>query len=94
MLTIMFSRDLPFKDPRDLKDVFTSFRNQVEPLREAPRKELPKPDQLPPLPDHIPSPAAPFQIPENYNGVLEALLKPLPVDAGMPNMPLEMPEGA
>jgi deoxyribodipyrimidine photo-lyase len=94
MLTRMLSRDLPFKDPRDLKDVFTSFRNQVEPLREAPRKELPKPDQLPPLPDHVPPPAAPFKIPETYNGVLEALLKPLPVDAGMPNMPLEMPEGA
>ena len=94
MLTFLFSRDLPFKDARDLKDVFTSFRNQVEPLREAPRKELPKPDQLLPLPDHIPSPAAPFQIPDTYNGVLEALHKPLPVDAGMPNMPLEMPEGA
>jgi len=90
----MSSRDLPFKDPRELKDVFTSFRNQVEPLREAPRKELPKPDQLPPLPNHIPSSASPFQIPETLNGIIDALHKPLPVDAGMPNMTLEMPEGA
>jgi deoxyribodipyrimidine photo-lyase len=94
MLTSTLSRDLPFKDPRELKDVFTAFRNQVEPLREAPRKQLPKPDQLPPLPDHIPSPAAPFKIPDTLNGVIDALHKPLPVDAGMPNMTFEMPEGA
>jgi deoxyribodipyrimidine photo-lyase len=94
VLTVIHSRDLPFKDPHQLKDVFTAFRNQVEPLREAPRKQLPKPDRLPPLPDFVPSPAAPFQIPDTLNGVVDALHKPLPVDAEMPNMPLEMPEGA
>lgn len=90
----MCSRDLPFQDPRQLKDVFTAFRNQVEPLREAPRKQLPKPDQLPPLPEHIPAPAAPFKIPDTLNGVIDALHKPLPSDMEMLNMPSEIPEGA
>ena len=40
------SRDLPFNNPRDLPDVFTSYRKSVEPLREAPRKVLPAPKSL------------------------------------------------
>lgn len=63
----------------------------VEPLRDAPRKELSKPEQLLPLPDHIPDQAAPFQIPSSYDEVLAALKKPLeekPVDGkGPPKLP-------
>ena len=33
-------------------------------------------------------------IPDTLNGVIDALLKPLPVDAEMPNMPQQLPEGA
>ncbi|GIZ39493.1 hypothetical protein CKM354_000287500 [Cercospora kikuchii] len=84
-------RDIPFKDSRELPDVFTTYRKMVEPLRDAPRKELSKPEQLLPLPDHIPDQAAPFQIPSSYDEVLAALKKPLeekPVDGkGPPKLP-------
>lgn len=33
-------------------------------------------------------------MPDTLNGVVDALHKPLPVDLGMPNMPLEKPSGA
>ena len=84
------SRDLPFQDPRDLSDVFTSFRKAVEPLRSAPRKRLPKPDKLPPLPDFIPAQVEPFKIPTNLEDTITALWRPLREDMefeGMPSMP-------
>jgi deoxyribodipyrimidine photo-lyase len=72
------SRDLPFDKPSDLPDVFTSYRKSVEPLREAPRKELKPPKSLPPLPTFIPSQLAPFSIPENdYDALEAAILKPI-----------------
>lgn len=70
-------RDIPFKDARELPDVFTSYRKMVEPLRDAPRKALPAPESIPPLPDFIPAQAAPFQIPDTFDATLAALYKPL-----------------
>jgi deoxyribodipyrimidine photo-lyase len=85
-------RDLPFDKPEDLSDVFTTFRKTVEPLRDAPRKQLPKPEQLPPLPGVIPSQAKPFSIPDSLDSTISALLKPLPANAGFSDMPT-MPDG-
>jgi deoxyribodipyrimidine photo-lyase len=86
-------RDLPFDDPRKLSDVFTNFRKTVEPLRQAPRKELAKPKKLPPLPEFIPQQAAPFQIPDTLEKTIDALQKPLSKDADISGMH-EMPEKA
>lgn len=83
---------MPFDNPRELSDVFTNFRKTVEPLREAPRKELPKPEKLPALPDYIPTQAAPFKIPDSLDGVIKALWKPLDEDLDMPNMPKMPPD--
>ena len=88
---IFYSRDLP-KDPRQLSDVFTAFRKTVEPLRAAPRKELPAPAKLPPLPDFIPSQAPPFSIPNSLETLIGALHKPLDDNNGVPDMPI-MPQG-
>ncbi|KAI9655517.1 MAG: hypothetical protein M1821_005310 [Bathelium mastoideum] len=76
-------RDLPFKNPEDLSDVFTSFRKTVEPLRDAPRKCLARPTQgtLPPLPTSIPRQSDPFAIPDTLDSLVDALQKPL-VDIG------------
>ena len=71
------SRDIPFKDPKQLPDVFTSFRKSVEPLRSRPRPSLPVPNSLPPLPADIPVQPSPFQIPDTRNDLISALLKPL-----------------
>ncbi|KAK1982549.1 DASH family cryptochrome [Colletotrichum cereale] len=74
-------RDLHFKSPSELADVFTAFRKTQEPLREKPRSTLPRPKKgsLPPYPDQsiIPPQQAPFQIPSTYDALEEALLKPL-----------------
>ncbi|TKA71793.1 hypothetical protein B0A55_04307 [Friedmanniomyces simplex] len=83
-------RDLPIQNPRELSDVFTNFRKTVEPLREAPRKELSRAEELPPLPDFVPPQASPFVIPDTLDGMMEALLKPIREDlevSGMPSMP-------
>ncbi|KAK5735983.1 hypothetical protein LTR17_007818 [Elasticomyces elasticus] len=85
-------RDLPINAPRELSDVFTNYRKTVEPLREAPRQELPTPTELPPLPDFVPPQAAPFIMPDSLEGMIEALLKPIREDlevSGMPSMPSE-----
>lgn len=84
--------DLPFKDIKQLSDVFTNFRKTVEPLRDAPRRHLPKPEKLPPLPEYIPAQAAPFRIPDSLDGTIEALYKPLHKDLEIPRMP-SMPPG-
>lgn len=86
-------RDLPFKDIKELSDVFTTYRKQVEPLRSAPRKELPSPKSLPPLPESVPEQAAPFSIPDKLENLISALHKPL--DSGKPldNLP-SFPQGA
>lgn len=86
-------RDLPLKDPRELNDVFTAFRKTVEPLRSAPRQELPKVKQLPPLPDFIPEQAKPFEIPQTLKGTIARLSKPLDKDNHLPGDPT-LPNGA
>jgi len=80
-------RDLPFDRPQDLSDVFTTFRKTVEPLRSAPRQQLPAPERLPPLPEFIPPQFAPFAIPDSLEGTIKALCQPLPENLEIPNMP-------
>ncbi|KAF4637650.1 hypothetical protein G7Y89_g413 [Cudoniella acicularis] len=74
-------RDLPFSGPKDVPNVFTDYRNLVEPLREAPRPVLPTPAEgsLPPLPPVgiIPRQHSPFAIPDTLEGIQEALLRPI-----------------
>ncbi|EXJ86439.1 hypothetical protein A1O3_03390 [Capronia epimyces CBS 606.96] len=70
-------RDIPFDMPSDLPDVFTSYRNLVEPLREAPRGTVPPPPSLPPMPSFVPVQPAPFAIPESYEALESGLMKPL-----------------
>lgn len=70
-------RDIPFDNPRKYPDVFTSYRKSVEPLRDAPRKVLATPKNIPSLPAFVPAQKEPFSIPDSYDEVLTALLKPL-----------------
>ncbi|PNS14878.1 hypothetical protein CAC42_2107 [Sphaceloma murrayae] len=80
-------RDLPFQSARELSDVFTSFRKTVEPLREAPRKTLPAPQQLLPLPSTIPPQFDPFTIPTTLKDLITALHAPLSPTMQLPDMP-------
>ncbi|KAI4204939.1 MAG: hypothetical protein LQ350_000791 [Teloschistes chrysophthalmus] len=80
-------RDLPFQNPRQLPDVFTSYRKQVEPLRDAPRRSLPAPTKLLPVPDTIPPQPGPFNIPETLEGIIACLQKPLESNLGLTNPP-------
>ncbi|KAL9613539.1 MAG: hypothetical protein Q9167_001924 [Letrouitia subvulpina] len=70
-------RDVPFRKPQELPDIFTTYRKQVEPLREAPRRSLQAPAKLPPLPESIPPQPAPFAIPNTLEGIICSLNKPL-----------------
>ncbi|KAL8724773.1 MAG: hypothetical protein Q9181_006685, partial [Wetmoreana brouardii] len=80
-------RDLPFHNPRQLPDIFTTYRKQVEPLREAPRRTLGLPKKLLPLPDTISPQPAPFSIPDTLDEVTSCLLKPLEPNLGLSNPP-------
>ena len=84
-------RDIPFRNPEDLPDVFTSYRKQVEPLRQAPRRVLPAPSILPPLPPSIPSQPHPFTIPTSLEDTIVKLHKPLDPNLGLSNPPLWPP---
>lgn len=70
-------RDIPYDKPKNYPDVFTVYRKAVEPLRDAPRKVLGTPKTIPPLPDFIPTENEALVIPEQYNDLEKALLKPL-----------------
>ncbi|KAM3076460.1 hypothetical protein ACMFMG_007274 [Clarireedia jacksonii] len=72
-------RDIPFKDPQDLPDIYTTYRKSVEPLRNAPRAVLPTPEEnsLPPFPSALPPQHAPFKIPTDYDSLEAALLAPI-----------------
>jgi deoxyribodipyrimidine photo-lyase len=51
----------------------------LEPLRDRPRTPLPRPKSLPPFPEAsiIPPQSSPFVIPDSYDDVISAILKPL-----------------
>ena len=74
---VVNSRDVPSKRPNDLPDLFTAYRKQVEPLREAPRKTLSVQGNLPPLPPTIPPHDAPFRAPSALEDTISCLYKPL-----------------
>lgn len=71
-----------------MSDVFTNFRKTVEPLRTAPRKALPKPKSLPPLPDFVADQPSPFAIPDSLDGLVSALGKPLETNDKVPDPPV------
>jgi deoxyribodipyrimidine photo-lyase len=85
----LYSEDLPFSNATDLPNVYTTFRKSLEPLRSRPRRILPTPTELPPLPPLIPPPKEPFQIPSTLDGLKQALLAPLEKDLtfGLPFPP-------
>lgn len=83
--------DVLFRNPKQLPDVFTDYRKMVEPLREAPRKVLPAPKTLLPLPAQIPPQTSPFEIPSTLESLIQALHKPLDPTLGLQNPP-EMPK--
>jgi deoxyribodipyrimidine photo-lyase len=80
-LADLLSRDLPFNNIDELSDVFTTYRKTVEPLRDHPRLALPAPEkgtlpEFPPL-NEIARQHKPFVIPDTFQGLLDALTKPL-----------------
>lgn len=89
----LYSRDIPFKNPKDLPDIYTTYRKQVEPLRDAPRRTLPAPTKLPPLPSQILPQPSPFSIPSDLDGLVNALHKPLTPTLSLDNPP-SMPSKA
>ncbi len=89
----MDSRDIPFRNAHDLPDVFTTYRKQMEPLRDAPRPVLATPSTLPPLPPRIPLQGGPFAIPSGLDDIITCLLRPLDPALGLTHPP-KMPSGA
>ncbi|PNY24419.1 cryptochrome DASH, mitochondrial [Tolypocladium capitatum] len=87
--------DTGLSEPKDLPDVFTTYRKLREPLRERPRKVLPRPGKssLPPLPSEasIPPQHRPFGVPDTLDDLEARLLRPL--DALLSHPP-EFPDGA
>ena len=81
-------RDIPFRNPRDLPDVFTSYRKSVEPLRDGPRQVLLTPSKLPPLPPSIPAQPHPFVVPVTIEDTIARLHKPLDPRLGLSNPPI------
>ena len=80
------SRDVPLEQISDLPDLFTSYRNRVEPLREAPRHCLKVVGTLPPLPPFIPAQMSPFEAPISFEDTLSRLIKPLESKPDIRNM--------
>ncbi|KAG6031188.1 hypothetical protein E4U41_007649 [Claviceps citrina] len=74
-------RDTGLAGPKDLPDVFTAYRKSQEPLREKPRKVLPRPrkSSLPALPTQstIPGQAHPFVSASSLEDLCDRLTKPL-----------------
>ncbi|KAF3916877.1 Cryptochrome-1 [Dactylellina cionopaga] len=84
-------RDLPYVTPKDIPDKFSEFKKTVGSPRDAPRKTLPRPSNLPPLPTYIPPQLAPFKVPNTLSDWISGLLKPLyddPVTVNIPKWPL------
>jgi deoxyribodipyrimidine photo-lyase len=94
--TNILSRDLPFNNIDALSDVFTTFRKTVEPIRSRPRLALPAPEKgslpsYPPLAEITPQ-FKPFTIPDTFQGLVDALVKPLTAQDLVPE-PLPFPAG-
>ncbi|RCI09538.1 hypothetical protein L249_3923 [Ophiocordyceps polyrhachis-furcata BCC 54312] len=74
-------RDTELSSPKDLPDVFTTYRKSQELLRQRPRPVLPAPkaSALPPFPtpSTIPKQHGPFDIPDSCQQFEANLLKPL-----------------
>ncbi|OAA60010.1 cryptochrome DASH [Cordyceps fumosorosea ARSEF 2679] len=65
---------------QELPDVFTTYRKAQEPLRDKPRPVYPKSkSHLPPFPPEalIPPQPMPFQVPDDLDGFVKCLSKPL-----------------
>ncbi|CAI6339537.1 unnamed protein product [Periconia digitata] len=73
-------QDLPLDHISELPNVYTTFRKSLEPLRSKPRKLIPAPTHMPPLPPNIPPQESPFEIPSSLTGLTKALLSPLEDD--------------
>ncbi|KAG6002496.1 hypothetical protein E4U21_003024 [Claviceps maximensis] len=75
------SRDTGLAAPKDLPDVFTTYRKSQEPLRQRPRQVLPRPGKssLPALPAQstIPDQAHPFVSASSFEDLCDRLAKPL-----------------
>jgi len=76
-----------------LPDIFTTYRKQVEPLREAARRTLAAPSKLPPLPPSVPPQPRPFAIPDSLEAIVANLHKPLDPALGLAHPP-KMPANA
>ncbi|KAK4447467.1 DNA photolyase, FAD-binding/Cryptochrome [Podospora aff. communis PSN243] len=67
--------------PKELPEIYTTYRKICEPLRDKPRPVLPspKPGSLPKFPNMsaIPAQAEPFVMPENLDELVEAVVKPV-----------------
>ncbi|KAF3200796.1 hypothetical protein TWF106_003126 [Orbilia oligospora] len=84
-------RDLIYMTPKEIPDTFSEFKKTVGPLRDTPRKPLPPPDMLPPLPTRVPPQPSPFKVPNTLEGWISGLLKPLeenPVAMITPSYPI------
>ncbi|KAF9767748.1 hypothetical protein IL306_015037 [Fusarium sp. DS 682] len=82
-------RDTGLNSPKELPDVFTTYRKTQEPLRERPRASLPRPPDgsLPSFPSSwAPPQESPFRIPDNYNDFEQYLLEP--IDSMVPDPPI------
>ncbi|ORY00379.1 FAD binding domain of DNA photolyase-domain-containing protein [Clohesyomyces aquaticus] len=75
-------RDLPLDHISDLPNVYTTFRKSLEPLISRPRRTVPTPSKLLPLPPDIPPQSQPFKVPTSLTQLEEFLLAPLNNDAG------------
>lgn len=65
----------------------------MEPLRNAPRRVLPTPSTLLPLPPLIPEQGGPFAIPSELDDTIACLIQPLQPHLSLTNPP-KMPSGA
>ncbi|KAG5664344.1 hypothetical protein KAF25_008078 [Fusarium avenaceum] len=87
-------RDTRLSSPKELPDVFTTYRKTQEPLRERPRSPLPRPQagSLPSFPSSWAlSQQPPFQIPETYKEFERRLLEP--IDNMVPDPPAYPEDG-
>jgi len=77
---ILCSCDLPFDKISDLPNIYTTFRKSLEPLRSRPRRTIPIPTKLPPLPPVIPPQKYPFESPTSLESLKKSLMNPFEND--------------